>query len=108
MTVSRREQLRGALEDIRRQNAPCPEPPLADFDAALQQWLEQRCLYQERYRGGVASLHLDYVLWCGQELDVPCSLSCFQVWLALQGFQLSSFGLVHGLVLKVDLSAKGS
>ena len=108
MTASRRQQLRGALEGVRQQNAACPEPPLADFEAGLEQWLEQRCLYQECYSGGVVSLHLDYVLWCGQELEVPCSLPCFRGWLVVQGFQLSSFGLVYGLVLKVDLNEQTS
>jgi hypothetical protein len=105
MTATRREQLRRALENVREPEPACPEAPLADFDSVLQQWLEQRCAYQERYRGGVSPLHLDYILWCRKELEVPCSLSSFQDWLALQGFQLDSLGLVHALVLKVDLWA---
>jgi hypothetical protein len=52
------------------------------------------------------SLHLDYVLWCGRELEVPCSLSCFEEWLVLQGFQVGSLRLVHGLVLKVDIAVQ--
>jgi hypothetical protein len=108
MTISRREQLRRALEDLHLLKAACPEAPLTEFDATLQRWLEQRCLYRERYRGGVVSLHLDYLLWCGQELEVPCSLDRFQDWLVLQGFQLDRFGLVRGLLLKVDLWEKFS
>ena len=103
MTASRRELLRGVLEDVRRQESACPEAPLAAFDAALQRWLEQRCLYQERSRGGLVPLQHDYVLWCGQELEVPCSLARFREWLVLQGFHLYASGLVHGLVLKADL-----
>ena len=103
MTASRREQLRGAVGEIRQQEPAYLEAPLPDFDSALQHWLEQRCLFQERHSGGVVSLHLDYVLWCGQESEVPCSSPCFQDWLVWQGFQLDSFGLVRGLVLKADL-----
>jgi hypothetical protein len=54
-------------------------------------------MFQERWRGGVASLYLDYLLWCGQALEITCSLSRFKDWLVSRGFQLSSFGLVHGL-----------
>ncbi len=105
MTASRREQLRRALEANRPPEPDYPEAPLAEFDSTMQRWLEQRCFYHERYRGGVASLHLDYVQWCSQALEVPCSSSHFRDWLVLQGFQLNSPGLVYGLVLQVDLMA---
>src|ERR1700685_4438286 len=103
MTPGSREQPRGPIKNIGHPKPACPHPPLQAFDAALQQWLEQRCLFHERHRGGVASLHLDYVVWCAQALEVPCSLSSFQDWFVLQGFQLSSFNMVQGIVLKVDL-----
>jgi hypothetical protein len=104
MILNRREQLRRSLEDIRPPKARCPEAPLAEFDTALKRWLEQHCIYADRYRGGVVSLHLDYALWCVKVFEVPCSLSTFQDWLVLQGFQLKDSGLVHGLVLNQDLS----
>jgi hypothetical protein len=103
MSTDRRAQLRHTFEAVRDQSSVWQEPPLATFAAALHAWAMQRCVFSDRSFGGIVVFHKDYVEWCREEgLDVPCSLAHFRAWLLAEGFVVSDFALVYGLLLTPD------
>jgi hypothetical protein len=104
MPPTRREQLRSAIARASLPWLACPQPPLSSFAEALHGWTMQRCVFRDRSWGGVVSLHRNYAMWCVREAgDIPCLLSVFQQWLAMQGFHVER-GLVYGLLLKADFA----
>jgi hypothetical protein len=76
MTASRREQLRGAPKSSTGKSSSARKHPWSISTMHCNSGWSY--LYLKHARGGVASLHHDYVLWCVQELEVPCSFSRFQ------------------------------
>ena len=102
MPGTRREQLRSAFVVAAQGTNACPQVPLVAFEDELHWWAMQRCVFRDRCWGGVFGLHLDYVKWCGQAMDVPCSREQFREWFFDNRFSLKDLGLVYGLILRVD------
>lgn len=70
------------------------------------EWMLDWCVYIDRWWGGVGCLYLDLANWLAERgRPVPASRLAFVAALQSEGFQLSSDGLVYGLVLKSDLEA---
>jgi hypothetical protein len=102
MSGTYREALRKAFAMAPQGAKARPQPLLVAFEEDLHWWAMQRCVFRDRCWGGVAGLHLDYVKWCEQTMDVPCSRAQFREWLVANGFFLNEGGLVYGLILGVD------
>jgi hypothetical protein len=67
-------------------------------------WLLERCVFRDRWWGGTGALHLDFASWCITHMrPVPASRRAFVAVLQSEGFQVTSDGLVYGLILKADL-----
>ena len=108
MPESRRDQLRHAMNIGPNPTNACPQPPLLAFEKELHAWAMGHCVFRDGCWGGVAGLHLDYVRWCQQRMDVPCSLMQFREWLRDNNFYLHERGLVYGLILGVDDAYRSS
>ena len=102
MPDTRRDQLRNAFALVPQRPNTFPQAPLIAFEEDLHRWAMQRCVFRDRCWGGVSGLHLDYVKWCGQAMDVPCSREQFREWFFDNRFSLKDLGLVYGLILRVD------
>jgi len=69
-------------------------------------WLLERCIYRDRWWGGVGCLYLDLAGWLAERgRPVPVSRLAFEKELQAEGFQITPDGLVYGLILKADLEA---
>jgi hypothetical protein len=69
-------------------------------------WLLERCVFVDRWWGGTGALHLDFASWCiAHSRPIPASRRAFVAVLQSEGFQVTSDGLVYGLILKADLEA---
>jgi hypothetical protein len=69
-------------------------------------WLLERCVFRDRWWGGTGALHLDLARWCiAHGRPVPTSRRAFEAVLQSEGFQVTSDGLVYGLILEADLEA---
>ena len=69
-------------------------------------WLLERCVFRDRWWGGTGALHLDLARWCmAHKRPIPASRRAFVAALQTEGFQVTSDGLVYGLILKSDLEA---
>ncbi len=94
MGMTRREQLRMAVEDVYGRMPVWLAPQLSAFEKSLELWIFDRCYFHDSVWTRLPALHRDYVAWCEQEgRDVPCSLSMFTEWIDLQGFLSVSFHL---------------
>jgi hypothetical protein len=102
MAFSRRDQLRSALPILAELNVAVLEVPLPAFEAELQRWVMERCVFRDHCWGGISGLHLDYRLWCRDVMYVPCSEEQFRRWLGNNNFYLNKMSLVYGLILSVD------
>jgi hypothetical protein len=72
-----------------------------DGDSLPGDWLLERCVYRDRWRGGVGCLYLDAAQWCAEHgRAVPASRRAFVKELQAEGFQVTSDGLVAGLILR--------
>jgi hypothetical protein len=70
-------------------------------------WLLERCVFRDSWWGGTGALHLDFASWCIARMQpVPASRRAFVAALQSEGFQVTSDGLVYGLILKADLEAQ--
>jgi hypothetical protein len=68
------------------------------------QWMLEQCAYRDGWWGGIGSLHLDLARWLTERGKVaPASRRAFVAALQTEGFQVTSDGLVYGLVLKSDV-----
>ena len=74
-------------------------------DENLCLWLLERCVFRDRWWGGIASLHVDNARWrAGRGHIVPYSRQAFEEALKEQGFHVEN-GLAYGLVLKHEEEA---
>jgi hypothetical protein len=102
MPDKRRDRLRSAFALAPQSANDCPQPLLLAFAEDLHGWAMQRCVFRDRCWGGVSGLHLDYVKWCEQSMEIPCTQAQFREWLVENGFSLTDLGVVYGLILSVD------
>jgi hypothetical protein len=87
----------------KRPDTPAGSPQ----DYGLGIWLIERCVFRDRWWGGTGALHLDLAGWCiAHRRPVPASRRAFVAVLQSEGFQVTSDGLVYGLILKADLRRK--
>jgi hypothetical protein len=78
----------------------------APIDDGWGLWLLEQCAFRDRWWGGTGALFLSLAHWCASHgRPVPASRAVFVATLQGEGFQLTSDGLVYGLVLKADLEA---
>ena len=90
----KREQLEALLE---------AEPQA--YEAGVQAWLVQQCVFRDRAWGGLAALHRDYCLWCrGVGNEVPAGRRTFRGLLLAEGFAVTAHEMVYGLLLAEDLN----
>ncbi len=81
-------------------------PAITPIDDGWGLWLLERCVYRDRWWGGAGALCLDLARWRADHgQPVPASRRAFVTALQTEGFQVTSDGLVYGLVLKADLEA---
>ena len=67
------------------------------------EWLLERCVYCDRWWGGIGALYLSLSRWLAERgKPVPASRLAFVTALQTEGFQVTSDGLVYGLILKED------
>jgi hypothetical protein len=79
------------------------EAALDEQDLCL--WLLERCVFHDRWWGGIASLYVDNARWrAGRGHAVLYSRHAFEAALTEQGFNVE-YGLVEGLVLKHEEEA---
>jgi hypothetical protein len=102
MPVTRRDQLRDLLLLASQRITDCPQAPLSVFEENLHRWAMRRCVFRDGFWGGIGGLHLDYVKWCEEVAEVPCSQMQFREWLLEGGFHVSELDLVYGVILRVD------
>ena len=70
-------------------------------DSLDGEWMLERCVYRDRWWGGVGALYLDLARWLAERgKAVPASRLSFVRALQTEGFQVTSDGLVYGLTLK--------
>jgi hypothetical protein len=92
------------IDLLRNRDATPAEIPTDDLLPG--EWLLENCLYRDRWWGGVGCLHLDLSRWCAAHgRPAPESRRTFIAALQAEGFQLTSDGLVVGLVLREDVLA---
>ena len=95
-----KSEIIGLLQD--RHDMPLEDP----LDDGWGLWLLERCVYRDHCWGGAGALYLDLALWCvDYGRRVPASRRAFVAALQTEGFQVTSDGLVYGLILKADLEA---
>ena len=81
-------------------------PADTPIDEGWEFWLKERCVYRDHWWGGTGALYRDLADWCaanGRPLSAPWR--AFLVALRAEGFQITSDGLIYGLILKADFEA---
>jgi hypothetical protein len=67
------------------------------------EWMLEECVYVDRWWGGIGALYLSLARWLAERgRPVPASRTAFVAALQSEGFQVTSDGLVYGLILKED------
>jgi hypothetical protein len=80
------------------------ETESAPDDPLPGEWLLERCVYRDRCFGGVGALYLDLSRWCADHgQTAPESRRAFAAELQVEGFAVTTDGLVYGLMLGEDL-----
>ena len=103
-TPVREELRRHKPEIIALLQSRAAEPLDDQLDDGLGEWLLEECVFRDHWWGGVGALHLSLARWCASHgRPMPASRRAFLTSLQSEGFQLTSDGLVCGLVLK-DIS----
>lgn len=88
------------------QNFTDRAPDASDGDPLPGEWLLDRCIFRDRWWGGIGGLHLDLARWCAEHArPVPESRRVFVTALQADGFAVTTNGLVYGLVLREDVEA---
>jgi hypothetical protein len=102
------------MEELRERKAEIigllqsrPDWPLGSpLDDGWGLWLLEQCAFRDRCWGGSGALYFDLARWCAEHGQLaPASWRAFVTSLQTQGIQVTSDGLVFGLILKVDLEA---
>jgi hypothetical protein len=85
---------------------------LAEEDPACWQedftrWMHECCTHREGFEdwGGVGGLLVDFAEWQVRHNSVPCDRRTFGALVRSAGWPIDHYGLVPGLILKVDLGA---
>lgn len=87
------------------QNRP-DTPAESSLDDGWGLWLLERCVFRDRWWGGIGALYLDLASWLASHgRSVPASRRAFVTALQTKGFHVTSDGLVYGLILKDALEA---
>ena len=71
----------------------------------FSRWALAHCVFRDGCYGGVAALHKHLCAWCVERGRAVPSPSTFGALLADEGFTLTEFGLVYGLLLREDWEA---
>ncbi len=71
----------------------------------FSRWALAHCVFRDGCYGGVAALHKHLCAWCVERGRAVPSPSSFGALLADEGFTLTEFGLVYGLLLREDWEA---
>lgn len=102
------------LDDLRRHKAEIISllqnrsalPAGAVLDEMWELWLKERCVYRDHWWGGTGALYRDFAWWCAARSGLfSAPWRTFVAALVAEGFQITSDGLVYGLILKADLEA---
>lgn len=101
------------LDDLRRHKAEIigllqsrpASPAEAPIDEGWKLWLQERCVFRDHWWFGTGALYRDFARWCADRRQPsPESWRPFVAALRVEGFQITSDGLVYGLILKADLA----
>jgi hypothetical protein len=69
------------------------------------EWLLEECVFIDARWGGIGALYLSLAHWSARHgRPLPKSRAAFVTALQAEGFQVTSDGLVYGLVLKSDVA----
>jgi hypothetical protein len=109
--LDRRSWLRGALEARPTETAPAPASAFCSMErhdpeawkSDLEQWIAAACRFEDRAFQSVSSLYVAFCEWAVNNKSVPCRRDVFETLLTSIGF-LPVNGMVHGLVLVLDLA----
>jgi hypothetical protein len=109
--LDRRSWLRGALEASPAETVAAPSSALASMErhdpeawkVDLEQWIAAACRYEDRAFQSVSSLYVAFCEGAVNNRSVPCQRDVFETLLTSIGF-LPLNGMVHGLVLAIDLT----
>jgi len=114
LVIAPEDAAKPILDDLRRHKAEIIDllrnrsisPAATLMDEGWEIWLQERCVYRDRWWFGTGALYRDLTGWCAARgKPSPESWQAFVSELRTEGFQTTSDGLVYGLILKVDLEA---